>query len=231
MNKTTIVLLPLLAFLGAIRSNASTISAVQTANGPSYTWRNVIGSNQSATTGWSFQVGAQNMQLEALGLFDLDSDGLQDSHPVGIWTSGGTLLSQVTLPSGTGGTLVGSYRYAAIAPITLTAGSTYFLGAYFGPVEDRCVTACGDAQLALSSQLYAPGITFLQSNQTLAIIGAGTLAFPAVNAGVNQGFFGPNALFTATDPLPVPEPASLGLVAVGVGACLAGALRRKMSNR
>jgi hypothetical protein len=230
MKITTAVFLPLLAVLGTAHAEAATIAAVQSANGPSYTWRLFIGSNQSATTGWSFQVGAQNLQLEALGLFDLGGDGLDDSHPIGLWNSSGSLLSQVDLPSGTGGTLVGNYRYAPVTPITLTAGQIYYLGAYFGPVADLCTTACGDAQLALSTQVYAPGITYLASRQTQSVGGAGSLAFPNLDATVGEGIFGPNALFTAAEPEPVPEPASLGLVALGIGACLARHARRRSNS-
>jgi hypothetical protein len=106
--------------------------------------------------GLSFLAGSQDLEVDALGIFDQDGDGLEDAHPTGIWTSGGTLLAQVTVSPGTGGNLVASYRYASIAPLTLAAGQTYVLRAYFGPVVDRCGSACGDAQLAFGTETFAP---------------------------------------------------------------------------
>jgi hypothetical protein len=227
MKNLAVVLLPLLACFGALRAHAgTTVAALQTTNGTAFTWRNIIGANQSATIGWSFQVGAEDLELDALGIFDLDGDGLDDAHPVGIWTSGGALLSQVTVPAGTTGTLVGGYRYESVTPITLIAGSTYFIGTYFGPVVDRCGTACGDASLAFGSETYAPGITFLLSNQTRAIIGAGTLTFPNLDAQIAQGFFGPNFLLSAPSAATTPEPASLWFAALGIAATLIRAFRR-----
>lgn len=232
MKKTVLVLLTLLAGFGATRADAGPVPAVETTSGSSFAWRDIIGANQSATTGWSFKIGSQDLELDALGLFDLDANGLEDAHPVGIWTSGGTLLRQVTVPSGTGGTLVGSYRYAAVAPLNLTAGQTYFLGAYFGPVVDRCGSACGDPQLVFGAETFAPGITFLLSQQTRAIIGPGSLAFPGLDAEIPQGFFGPNFQLTAADPrdpAATPEPASLGLAGLGIGALLVSASWRAHS--
>jgi hypothetical protein len=205
-----IVLLSLPIVLVASRAEAATVPAVQTANGTSVNWRNFIGANQSASVGWSFSVGAQDQEVDALGIYDAGMDGLADAHAVGIWTSSGTLLAQATVPPGTAGTLVGSYRYSAIAPLTLTAGQTYVVGTYFGPVPDQCGSACGDVLLAFGTETYAPGITFLQSRQTLAVLGAGSLAFTNVDAGIAEGVFGPNFL------LAVPLTRIIGLSAASV---------------
>jgi len=215
-------------FIGVGASSAASVAAVDTPNGSLFAWRDIIGANQSATIGWSFQVGAQDLQLTALGAFDDAGDGLEDAHPVGIWTSGGVLLKQVTVPSGTGGTLVGSYRYLSVSPVTLTAGQTYMLGEYFAPVVDRCGTACGDASGVFGSQTFAPGVTFVQSRQNRAIIGPGSLAFPNLDAEIAQSFFGPNFLMTTADPISSPEPASWGLAAVGVVALAASRGRKNM---
>ncbi len=212
------VALSLLIVCGASGAEAAPVPAVQTASGSSANWRNVIGANQSASVGWSFSVGAWNVEVDALGIYDDGLDGMVDAHAVGLWTSGGTLLAQATVPSGTGGTLVGSYRYTSIAPITLTAGQTYVVGTYFGPVPDLCSgSACGDVLLYNGSETYATGITFLQSRQTLSVAGAGSLAFVNVDAGIAEGFFGPNFLMQALAPTVSLDPASLDFGAVTVG--------------
>ena len=218
MRAIAAVLLSLPIVLGAPRAEAATVPAVQTASGSSVNWRGFIGAGQSANVGWSFSVGAQDQEIEALGIYDDGMDGMADAHAVGIWTSSGTLLAQATVPSGTAGTLVGSYRYTAIAPLTLTAGLTYVVGTYFGPVADQCGSACGDVLLYSGAETYAPGITFLQARQTLAVAGPGSLAVPTVNAGVPEGVFGPNLLLVVplTRIIGV-SPASLDFGSVIVG--------------
>jgi Domain of unknown function (DUF4082) len=230
MNKTNVVFLTLLAGLGGSLAQASTVAAVETTDGSSFAWRDVIGANQSATVGWRFTVGPQNLELTALGIYDGGADGLQTSHDVGIWTSGGANLAQVTVASGTAATLVGSYRYEAVAPLTLFAGQTYYVGAYFAPVVDRCGSSCGDEMLAFGTESYAPGVTYLDSRQTRAIIGAGPLSFPDLDAEITQGFFGPNFLLTAADPVATPEPAALGLAGFGL-VLVAGAFRRTRHSK
>ncbi len=210
LRAIAVLLLSLPIVLCAPRAGAATVPAVQTANGSSVNWRGFIGANQSASVGWSFSVGAQDQEVDALGIYDAGQDGLEDAHAVGLWTSSGTLLAQATVPSGTAGMLVGSYRYTAIAPLTLTAGQTYVVGTYFGPVPDQCGSACGDVLLYSGSETYASGIAFLQARQTLSIAGGGPLAFPNVNAGVPEGVFGPNFL------LAVPLTRVIGLSAVNL---------------
>ena len=195
-NAVASLLLLLLGF-GAHGAGAATVPAVLTTSGNSNSWRLTIGANQSATIGWAFSVGAQALEVDALGMYDNNADGMLDAHPVGLWNSSGTLLAQATVPAGTAATRVGSYRYVAIAPVTLAAGQTYVIGAYFAPVVDICGGACGDVSLSGGTETYDARIAFAQSRQTLAIPGAGTLAFPGLNASVPEGFFGPSFLLAA----------------------------------
>ncbi len=205
MKNSVVILLTFLVAIGSFRVEAATVPAVQTANADSIDWRRFIGADQSASIGWSFSVGNKDVELDALGIYDDGMDGMVDAHAVGIWTNGGTLLAQTTVPSGTAGTLVGSYRYTALpTPITLTAGQTYVIGTYFGPVAGACSgSACGDIFLYNGPETYDPRITFLQSRQTRSIAGTGILAFPNLDAGVAEAFFGPNFLSTAVNNVPV----------------------------
>jgi len=149
------------------------------------------------TVGWSFSIGSQDVQVTALGIYDDLADGLADAHAVGIWTNGGTLLAEVTVPSGTTATLVGSYRYTPITPVTLAAGQTFVVGAYFPP----CGSSCGDSFLNGGKEIFDARITFLQSQNSAPQSGTGSLAFPSGNLGIPpQGMFGPNLLFVAPAP-------------------------------
>jgi hypothetical protein len=70
--------------------------------------------------------------IDALGIFDDDSDGLGSAHEVGIWGPGGILLASTAVgpgsthfdPSASG---VGRYVYESIGALTL------------GPLHDRRV--------------------------------------------------------------------------------------------
>jgi len=83
-----------------------------------------------STCGWTFTVN-QNLTLVALGQYDYESDGLNADARIGLWTSsGGDPIAEVTIAAGTG-FLVGEYRYAYVAPLTLEVGQTYVIGSQF----------------------------------------------------------------------------------------------------
>ena len=70
------------------------------------------------------------MTVTDVGIFDQGGDGLIDSHELGIWTSLGSLLVDVTVAAGTGEELDGSYRFHAITPMVLSADTDYVIGAF-----------------------------------------------------------------------------------------------------
>jgi hypothetical protein len=195
-------------------------SAVQTANGPVFAWTQFAGpATNSSMVGWQFQVSGSDLSVDALGFFDDGGDGLGSSHQVGIWDNNGNLLVQIVIPSGTGATLDGDYRYESISPITLTAGSTYVMGALMPPND-------ADSLIALSSQTFS-GVSFLQSRQTI-LSSTASFAFPNVDAGVSDGVFGPNFKFVD---VAAPEPASISMFALGALVLLTVGLRMRNSSR
>ncbi len=172
-----------------VRSALADQVAVQTANpGLTLPWTGFAGAISAGTAGWAFQVGANNATVTSLGLYAPAAGGLTQSHEVGIWTNTGTLLTSITVPSGAAPQQIGAYRYEPIAPLVLTAGQTYVIGAFYPGASTETVTA-------FSTQSYAPDVTFVQSRQTVLSVGA-TFAFPNVNASVDQGVFGPNFIFS-----------------------------------
>jgi hypothetical protein len=88
--------------------------------------------NYSGTIGGSFLVGSVDTPVTHLGYYDLNQDGLNLSHRVGIWpvTGGTTPVGFVTVPAGAGTLLTNGYRWVALdTPILLRANTTYILGA------------------------------------------------------------------------------------------------------
>jgi len=92
----------------------------------------------AGTVGVTFVVGASDLSVSAVGVYDGPNsaaansagtfgDGLFESHQVGIFDSAGTLLTPgVTIPAGTGATLINDFRYITLAtPVTLLTGQSY----------------------------------------------------------------------------------------------------------
>ena len=68
--------------------------------------------------------------VNALGAYDMNSDGLAAATPVTIWDNGGGVVAQVTVPAGTTPYLDNEMRYEAITPVILSAGNTYRISSY-----------------------------------------------------------------------------------------------------
>jgi len=176
---------------------ADNVPAIQTANTPTEaTFTGFAGAISNATIGWAFTVVSTDITVTSLGLYDSGGNGLADAHAVAIWTSGGTVVTSTLIPSGTGVTLLGGYRYVAITPVMLSANQSYVIGALYP-------TQSGDNIIYSSIQTFAAPIAFDQSRQTaLNTTGAAPLTFPNLNAGLAQGLFGPNFLCSFSDPTP-----------------------------
>ncbi|MBM3493851.1 MAG: hypothetical protein FJX72_05950 [Armatimonadetes bacterium] len=102
--------------LGAYRASADT-PAVTITEG------NKVSPNNQ-TLGWRFTT-SEDLYVTQLGFWDQLGDGLQQSHQIGIWQFGspGTPVIQATIPSGTGMTLDGGFRWIGIAPTLLGSGT------------------------------------------------------------------------------------------------------------
>lgn len=167
--------------------------------------------------GNSFTVGANDLEVTALGYYDFTvgggtGDGLTDTHDVGIYNSSGSLIASVTVPSGTVGTLLGDYRYASLAStVTLTAGQTYTLAGTTGD-NPGGVNAAAD-QYYLDSDLASVGSVTIASDVTWnyrAQANGNVLVFPAQNP---PGQTGTQAwLSTNLQYNVIPEPNAFGLL-------------------
>ena len=152
------------------------------------------------TFGFSFVVGAANLNVASLGYFDANVGGLGVAHEVGIWNNSGTLLATTTIAAGTTATLLGKFRYNdLLVPITLSSGQTYVIGGTLNPVDSYVQT----------SGATINGATF--ANTALYTSGIG-LNEPLSNGSGN--FYVVN--FSTTAISAIPEPANSALA---LGAC------------
>lgn len=167
----------------------------------------------SFTTGWMFS-SADPITVTALGYYDWGGDGLADTHDVGIFTSGGVLLVSTTVPSGTAGDLVASWRFTDIAPYLLPAGTYVIAGTTVDSSADL-ITVFGSTTLAI-------GLTLL--DQGLFVVGS-DLTFPTEPG---NGYYNANFLFDPVDGGAVPEPSTW---VMGASALVLLGLRRMRQGR
>jgi len=161
--------------------------------------------NPPFTLGWNFTVN-EDITLEQLGFYDHNGNGLLDAHAIGLWSSGGSLLRNVTIFAGDDGELAASnFRYKDVAPLLLTAGATYVLGATYASGRDA-YHFNGPAAFDAIDQITLIG--GVQQN--------GGFAFPARPIANSTLIVGPNFRITG-DVAPVPEPAAWALMILGFG--------------
>ncbi|MEP6755698.1 MAG: PEP-CTERM sorting domain-containing protein [Chthonomonadales bacterium] len=215
-NATRIFALASLALALSLPSQAQTIALDFTAGG-------LGGAQDNSMLGWEFSL-ANQVTLTDLGIYDEGNDGLFNSHQIGLWTGGGTLVSSATIASGFSGSVVnsasglGSFRFNNVSPVSLTPGS-YVIGALWG-IQDRDYIRTGSNNVPTPLNM-APGFSFTQLRYN---VNSG-FAFPASSFARN-GHFGPDLRFTT-----VPEP---GMVVSLLGAGSLGGfmlIRRRQSRR
>lgn len=131
---------------------AEPVSAVTFSGSPA-----LSGTAFYSTRGYEFNVSVAGLKATHLGVFDAASDGLADSHLVGLWTLDGTLLASATVASGTGGLLRDSMRYVDIPDIALDVGA-YIVAAVYE--ED---SADLQANLPFADVSSAPGLTVVRT--------------------------------------------------------------------
>jgi hypothetical protein len=144
-----------------------------------------FGQCQMWTCGFLF-TAQQNVSVQALGQWDENLDGLLTNASVGLWSSDGTLLASVVVPSGTSVPLTAGYRFVAIASVQLVAGRQYVIGSAFAGGGAPVFAAAG-----LNPALASPA-------GRVILKGSGVLAFPtSVNSNI---FGGGNFLFVPAAP-------------------------------
>lgn len=157
------------------------------------------------TLGWEFSF-TTTQTITALGMFDVNANGLNSPHVVGIWTANGTFLGSVTVDNSStpvaSTSADGRWLFQSLGtPITVRAGN-YVLGVDYTDSTDHVMT--GAASISLD-----PSMNFVQGRFTTNPTAG--FDFPDATFPTSGGHFGPNLLLGSA----VPEPASLALVAMG----------------
>ncbi|WP_394794157.1 PEP-CTERM sorting domain-containing protein [Armatimonas sp.] len=177
-----------------------------------YTGESVTSNNANQVLGTEFLVGASNLLVTDLGVYDANLDGLVFSHQVGIWrVSDQALVGSATVPSGTAGTLTEKWRFTT-ASFTLSANTTYRIGALESTPADGNPFS---GTFSLSG-----GVASVTSGSVFS--GSG-FVFPSNSNGVARVFA--NAIVTVAGGGSAPEPGTLALLALG-GACAFARRRR-----
>ncbi len=167
--------------------------------------------------GWAFDL-AGPVSVTGLGWYDSGEDGLQISHEVGIWTSGGALVVSGVVGSGTAGTLDGFFRYTS----SLTGSTSLASGSYV--IAGLSGTDANYRNLLATSVTFGAGVSYLND-----VAGGGTFGFASDPSAFDIGYFGPNFQYSVGNA--VPEPATWAMLVMGFGLVGWSARRRKSLTR
>jgi hypothetical protein len=154
-------------------------------------------------------------QVNFLGYYDNGGDGLANSHVVSLWdnSAGNTLLASVTVPAGTAAPLVDGFRWVQLpSTVNLTYNNWYIIDAQVDNVDTWGDLITGDEQVTFSGQYanldggyeFSRAGRYDSSEPPANQAGGSDAIYPAANLGYNV--------------IPVPEPATLSIMGIGMAA-------------
>ncbi len=143
------------------------------------------------TVGTAFVVGAEPVVVNELGVMDVNGDGYYAPVSVGLWNEDGrVLLGSVTVTGSDA--LIGYSRYHALtAPVTLSANTTYLIGARVGAGIEWFLDSWPNDLVTPN-----PRITILESRYATG----DALAAPTSSGGASARWCPANAALVTSDP-------------------------------
>ncbi len=171
--------------------------------------------------GWGFTPSA-NLRLTGLGVYDIDRDGLNTDHQIGVFrASDGANLAVGSVQAGTGNTLIagtvgGSRMDSTVFDVALSAGEQYYIvAAYVSSLPPEP----DDLVFGASAVTFAPELTwdgFIENEGTDNIFDP-----MSINTTGQEGDLGPTFTFVRDA---VPEPTSFAIFGLG---CLSAVFYRR----
>jgi hypothetical protein len=171
------------------------VPALTTVGSPTV-WANA--DNQDWSLGWEFTVN----QAVTVTPLAYNAFGFNNSHDVGIFSSGGTLLTSAIVTGAS--TLSNGYRYTSVSPTFLAAGTYFISGTTLGLNDGWIYQA--------STFVTDPSITY--DNSFFVAGGGGNLNFPTALAAGRQ-YLEVNFTVSAA-PGPIPGAGMLSYIAIGL---------------
>ena len=170
----------------------------------------LAGMGAGTNGGWQFTVN-EPITITHLGLYDdYTANGFWIDHPIGLWRlSDSVLLASETMSAGTGDTLIDHFRYIDVPDVALDVGEDYVIGVYSAscdpPNADRVILNADDLQVDAAIDIVVRRWDIAGQFQMPANIYEWD---PYGGEPYAPDFFGPNFQF-------IPEPATIGLLALG----------------
>jgi PEP-CTERM motif len=170
-------------------------------------------------------------QVNWLGYYDQNGDGLANSHLVTLWdNSTQTIIASATVPAGAAAPLINGYRWVQLpSTVTLNYGSYYVIGAQtdgvdlWGDFISNNAPDNGDnGQITWNSQYVQLGAGWEFTRAGRYDSAANYPAEPPNQAG-SDGIY---AVANLGYNLVVPEPGTASLFVLGLGAFFISARRR-----
>jgi hypothetical protein len=185
--------------------------------GVDFTSAGSLETDSSYSLGYQF-IAKSNLTVSGLAAWDQDQDGFAQPQQVGLWDARQTLMSSAFVESNDPLVGTGGWRAQSITPVTLQAGSTYYVASQGGEGFTWFVKG-----LAVDGS-----ITFVQDAFHFNGSTANTpLAFPDNTLGLNAedggAYFGGNIVLSSSR---VPEPGTLALSVLSLAGLLGARLRR-----
>jgi hypothetical protein len=167
------------------------------------------------TLGYEFTANTA-VSVDGLGTWATDGLQLAINEPVGLWNSAGNLLASTILTPSDPVTVTpagGTWVFAAITPVALTAGDNYYVGSVPAGYEYGYFASPPGFTVD-------PSITYVRDayDGSNGLASVGELTFPSLSEANFIGWFGGNVELSSSTVTPepaffIPVVAGLGLIA------------------